>query len=146
MQRIARHFVSIVAVGMVVSLTSLPAAAQSNPATSSGALIQMNMDSTVGVLLDELPVGSIRDQAAANALAMSSEFWLPRAERQLRLMNYRLVFRGQYYAASHSSDPHVRGPLPLPPRSSWNLRLVGAPYRASLNGHDMVLAGYSFST
>ena len=118
MQPIARHWASIVAISILVSLTLLPAGvAQANPAAPSGALIRMSMDSTIGVLLDELPPGPLREQAASNALAMGSDFWLARARRQVRLMNYRLVFRGAFYSSSFSNDPHVRGPLPLPPPS-----------------------------
>jgi hypothetical protein len=54
MQPIARHLVSIVAVSILVSLTSLPAvAAQANPAAPSGALTRMSMGSTIGVSPDE---------------------------------------------------------------------------------------------
>ena len=147
MQPVARRLVSIVAVSILVCLTSLPAvSAQASPATSSGALIRMSMDSTVGVLLDELPAGPLREQAASNALAIGTDFWLARARRQLRLMNYRLVFRGAYYSSSFSSDPHVRGPLPLPPPSVWDLQLVGSPYRTKLNGHDVVVVDYTFGS
>jgi hypothetical protein len=147
MQTIARHLVWVVTVSVLISLTWLgPAAAQSGSIAPSGALIRLNMGSTVGVLLDELPEGPLREQAAANALAQGSAFWFPRARRQIRLMNYRLVFRAQFYASSHSSDPRVRGPLPLPSPSVWNVQLVGVPYRAKLDGHDMVAADYAFDT
>src|SRR5262249_49583347 len=88
-------------------------------ATPSGAIIRMTMNSTVGVLLDELPAGSAREQAATNALAKGSDFWIARARHQIRLMNYRLVFRGQFYSSDWSNNPHARGPLPLPPVSVW---------------------------
>lgn len=106
---------------------------------SNGALVKMQMRSTVGVLLDEIPAGVLRDRAAARALNSSSAFWTARAHRQIRLASYRLVFRSAYY-----TDP--RGPLPLPPKSVWNVHMVGAPVRATIDGHDLVTQGYSFDT
>jgi hypothetical protein len=35
----------------------------------------MDMTSTVGVLLDEIPAGPLREQAAAEALAQLAAFW-----------------------------------------------------------------------
>lgn len=115
-------------------------------ASTSGALIKLDMGSTVGVLLDEIPAGPQREQAAANALAAAPGFWIGRAGRQLRLTNYRLVFRGAYYAASYSNDPHARGPLPLPPESTWRITLSGAPTRTKIDGHDLVVQGYTFGS
>ena len=112
----------------------------------SGALISMNMSSTVGVLLDEIPAGPQREAAAANALAQPASFWVARAISQVKDTDYRLVFRAQYYAASHSSDPHVRGPLPLPPRAVWNIQPTGSPQRTKIDGHDMVVSDYTFSS
>lgn len=103
-----------------------------------GALVKLEMRSRVGVLLDEIPA-SLRDQAAGDALDEPSSFWIERAARQVRLANYRLVFRGDFY-----SDP--KGPLPLPDRSVWDIKLKGSPQRKKIGGHDLVLVDYTFST
>jgi hypothetical protein len=127
--------------GASVSSASITAAA-----ADPGALVRMDMSSTVGVLLDEIPAGPVREAAAAQALAASTAFWTERATRQTKLTYYRLVFRGLYYSADWSSNPHARGPLPLPPKSTWNVRLSGRPRRVSLDGHDVVINDYTFST
>ena len=54
-------------------------------AADPGSLISMSMDSQVGVLLDEIPAGILRDAAAANALAQGADFWTARAARQTKL-------------------------------------------------------------
>src|SRR5713101_2242775 len=53
------------------------AAAQATPAPDPGALISMTMKGTVGVLLDEIPAGKWREQAALEALEEEgdAEFW-----------------------------------------------------------------------
>ena len=61
-------------------------------ASLPGALIQISMQSQVGVLLDEFPV-EMRDLVAADLLAQSNEAWLARATRQVRLTRNRLTFR-----------------------------------------------------
>lgn len=116
--------------------------------SSAGALIQMTSSSTVGVLLDEIPAGPLREAAAANALAESSDFWIARAKDQVRLMSYRLIFRGGFHRTSSGTTPDTYGPLPLPPqRDKWNITLNGAPRRDStINGHDMVVVHYTFSS
>jgi hypothetical protein len=112
----------------------------SAPAADPGALIKMTMQSTVGLLLDEVPAGKLRDAAAARALGYDDSFWIARAQRQLRLANYRLVFRSGYY-----SDP--KGPLPLPPQSVWNIKLKGGgAQRQNIEGHDYVAVDYTFQT
>jgi len=97
-------------------------------ATDPGALISMSMNSTVGVLLDEIPAGALRDTAAANALAQGSDFWAARAARQTKLAYYRLVFRGEYYPNYKSNQ---KGPLPLPDKSKWNIVLTGPVQRVT---------------
>ena len=107
-------------------------------ATAPGALIKLQMSSKVGVLLDEIPAGSLREAAATDALAQPASFWRERAERQIRLTNYRLVFRGDFYTKA-------RGPLPLPPKPVWTIDTEPAR-RATLGGHDLVLVDYDFAT
>ena len=113
--------------------------AQTMPASDPGALISMTMKGTVGVLLDEIPVGEWREEAAENALQKqgADPFWVERAKRQVRLTYYRLVFRGSYYPAG-------KGPLPLPPKSGWHIVIDGLPRRAKMGGHDFVLQDYTF--
>src|SRR5438067_13617522 len=82
--------------------------------TPPGALVRMQMSSSVAVLLDEIPAGAARDRAAADALAQPESFWVDRATRQANLTYYRLVFRGLFYPASWSNNSHGKGPLPLP--------------------------------
>ncbi|HTM20368.1 MAG TPA: hypothetical protein VL172_07675, partial [Kofleriaceae bacterium] len=118
------------------------AGAASNP----GALIQMQLRSTVGVNLEDIPAGALREAAAAGALSQPASFWTDRAARQTRLTYYRLVFRGDYYSSDWSSNKHDKGPLPLPPRKVWNVHLTGTPHRDLSGGHDMVVVDYTFDT
>lgn len=103
-----------------------------------GALIRMRMNSTVGVLLDEIPQGPLREAAAAEALSRGPSFWHERAARQVRLTYYRLVYRSYFYDA--------KGPLPLPPDERWIVLPAGAPRRAQGGGHDAVVMDYLFLT
>ena len=75
----------------IIVISALALTSNLATATPAGALIQMNSTSTVGVLLDEIPAGPLREQAAANALAKPADFWIARARNQVRLMSYRLV-------------------------------------------------------
>jgi hypothetical protein len=112
----------------------------------AGALVRMDLGSTVGVLLDEIPEGPLRDAAAADALAMPTSFWVDRATRQTRLTSYHLVFRSQYYPTDGANNPHAKGPLPLPDAKVWTIALSGAPQRTKIDGHDFVAVTYSFGT
>src|SRR5260370_37194680 len=116
----------LVGLRVVTALNDAPRAqtAQSSPA---GALIQMTSSSTVGVLLDEIAAGPLREAAAANALAEASDFWIARAKDQVRLMSYRLIFRRGFHKTSSGKTPNSYGPLPLTPRKTWNVPLHGAP-------------------
>ena len=110
----------------------------SQPVGETGALVTMSMTSDVSVLLDEIPAGPMRDAAAADALAKPTSFWIEKAKRQIRLMNYRLVFRSQYHTNGGTSNASkVYGPLPLPDKSVWNVALTAAPHRISaINGQN----------
>ena len=105
----------------------------------AGSLVQMRMQSTVGLLLDEIPTGALRDAAAQTALQSGDDFWVARAQRQIRLADYRLVFRGGYY-----TEP--KGRLPLPSKTVWNITLHGKPQRQQIGGHDYVAVDYTFQT
>src|SRR5215472_18813465 len=129
-----RVFIGCLLCTAVVRVASQAQTPQSSPA---GALIQMTSSSTVGVLLDEIPVGPLREAAAANALTKSSDFWIARAKDQVRLMSYRLIFRSGFHKTSSGTKPDSFGPLPLPPqRDKWKVTLNGAARRdTTINGH-----------
>jgi hypothetical protein len=91
--------------GVLSTVCLWPARAAAEQAP--GALIQVTMRSTVGVVLDEIPIG-MRDRIAASYLHMPDTFWQDRAIMQLEHTFYRLVYRFFFY-----SQP--KGPLPLPP-------------------------------
>ncbi|MBI3824424.1 MAG: hypothetical protein HY294_00325 [Candidatus Rokubacteria bacterium] len=126
---------------LVVSGGAFVATRGASAAQPGGSLLRMDMRSTVGVLLDEIPAGPLREATARRVLARDASFWLERAANQVRLTSYRLVFRGGFYFPDTT-----KGPLPLPPKTIWNIHLDGKPRRHSLGGHDVVLVDYSFRT
>lgn len=97
-----------------------------------GALVDVRMSSTAGVLLDEIPA-PYRDDAAAEILARAPAFWEARARQQIAATNYRLVYRNFFY--------NNKMQLPLPPPELWTVT-VGAPYRTTIDGHDLVVVDY----
>lgn len=107
--------------------------------TRDGALIQVSMDSQVAILLDEIPVDD-RDRLADLLLGQSAEQWLRRAERQVQLTQYRLNFRNFFYIAGS------KGQLPLPPQTQWQIELTGDPTRQTVQGHDLLIVPYRFSS
>jgi len=118
----------------VPPLRSLSAAEQ-----APGALIHVTMRSTVGVVLDDIPV-DLRDQVAASYLQMPSTFWQERANRQIEHTLYRLIYRNFFY-----SKP--KGLLPLPPKDLWSVTLdaAGAQHK-TFQGHEAVLIRYELTT
>lgn len=131
----------LIALSGLSTITPVLAATPAPSTPATGALVRMDMDSTVAVLLDEIPSGPEREAAAAHALQEDAAFWTDRAARQVKLTYYRLVFRSAYYS------PHAgKGPLPLPAKSVWNVQLTGSPKRVSMMGHDMVSVSYHFNT
>jgi len=105
-----------------------------------GAIIKVELRTKVGVLLDEVPRGWLRDHAAADELGQDDAFWRDRARNHVKLNYYRLVYRGLIYG-----DP-TRGPLPLTPESTWDIHLTVPARRELVNGHDLVTQGYQFSS
>lgn len=103
-----------------------------------GALVRTTSEGTVGVLLDEIP-SSMRARVAAALAAKPPAFWRERATQQLRLTNYRLVFREFFYV-------RPRKQLPLPPESLWRISLLGKPERRTIQGHDVMAVDYRFSS
>ena len=104
-----------------------------------GALVTVTTAGRAGVLLDDLPA-SERDRAATALLARPAAFWEARARLQLETTLYRLVYRQFYYEESEG-----KGQLPLPPRELWEIT-VAAPERTTIDGHDLVVASYTFSS
>lgn len=104
-----------------------------------GALVSVQMQSQVGVLLDEIP-NIERDRAAANLIAESEDFWTERAKDQIRLMTYRLVFRDAFYDESEGKSA-----LPLPPEEVWNIQFEKMPFRSTVDNHDLVLLNFTFT-
>lgn len=114
------------------SVAPLP---QPDWAAMTGALVDVRMRSTVGVLLDEIPPAYREDYAAAIA-QQSLQVWQERAHRQIRLTSLRLSYR---YAKGKKQ-------LPLPPEELWEVRFDGTPQRLRIDGHDVVAMPYAFST
>ncbi len=100
-----------------------------------GALVDLRMESTVGVLLDELPEAE-RDRVAAALIAEPADAWVARAALQVETTYYRLTFRNLFFEGL--------GILPLPPRPQWEIE-VGDPERRTIDGHDLVVADYTFT-
>src|SRR5262249_43248543 len=111
-------------------------------AVDPGALVQTTANSTVGVLLDEIPA-NIRDRVAQDTIAQTNDFWVARATRQLQLTTYRLVFRYEYYMAQMMTKKQQ---LPLPPPSIWQFTFNGPAHRATIDGHDLVVIDYTFNS
>lgn len=128
------------------SARSLASSTENAAGSDPGALITMEMNSTVGVVLDDIPEGSLREAAAAEALQKGSDFWLKRAKHQIRLTYYRLVFRGLYYSSDWSANKNIKGPLPLPNERVWNVTLNSAPRRERMGNQDIVHVDYTFNT
>lgn len=105
----------------------------------TGALVQVTMDSTVGVLLDDFPA-EYREQYAQEAMEQPDSFWLERAKTQLRLTNMRLNFRNGFYPKG------TKWQLPLPTEDRWKIVLDAEPVRRKIDGHDLVLRSYTFTT
>src|SRR5262245_62279470 len=84
-----------------------PLDANGNPI---GALLQVDLSSQVGVVLDDLPTAK-RSDVAKWLLSQSTDYWKARAIRQITLAYYRLNFRN-YYVSN-------QGALPLPDPSLW---------------------------
>jgi hypothetical protein len=124
------------------SADDAPSATLDQGTLDPGALVRTQMTSTVGVLLDEIP-SSIRDRVAADLAARPNDFWIDRAQRQISLTQYRLVFRNQFYAGQKSTQ---RFQLPLPPKSVLQITLNGPARRTSIDKHDLVVVDYSLDS
>jgi Lysyl oxidase len=125
-------------------LLSENAALASNAAHrgAAGALIEVTLDSKVGVVLDEIPRPQ-RAAAAAYYLAKGSQFWKDRATAQALNTSYRLTYRNFFY----DEDP-PKGMLAMPPRDLWRIHLKpgGARHVTTDDGHDAVVIGYTLTS
>lgn len=120
------------------TVTELPPPTATPVIAWPGALIDVSLESQVGVLLDELPEW-LRDQAVEAILQESEAFWEERARRQTQLTYRRLNFRNFVYTD--------KGQLPLPPESLWEFQFDPAgPSRQTIQGRDLVVIGYTLST
>jgi hypothetical protein len=106
----------------------------------AGSLIQVTMNSTVGVLLDELPSAQ-RSAIETSLIAKPDAFWTGRAKRQAKLTGLRLVFRTNYWMTMPVKDS-----LPIAPDSAWQITLNGKPARKMIGGHDLVAVDYTLTT
>lgn len=122
---------------MVVMAPIVLAAVRTN---DPGALIQVTMHSQVGVLLDEIPA-SMRDRAAQMIMGKLGAFWQARARMQIEYTQYRLLSRHYFYGGQHKFQ------LPLPPPERWTITLLmDRPLRVLVDGHDLVVVDYLFSS
>jgi hypothetical protein len=110
------------------------------PPPDPGALIRVSFEGRVGVLLDELPA-ELRARAVAKLSDASEASWIERARAQLRLSSYRLVLRNYFY-----DEAEAKGKLPLPPEPVWQIELTSAPERTDVDGHDLIVVGYRFTS
>ena len=108
--------------------------------SKAGALIATTLDGRVGYLLDELPEGS-RERVSQELIDQPESIWQERARAQVALMGYRLVFRDLFY-----DEAEAKGQLPLPPREKWQISLLAAPARETVDGHDLVLVDYRLTS
>ncbi len=102
-----------------------------------GALVAVSLESTVGILLDDVPE-AWRERAAEEALAHDEAFWRARIERQLVATRLRLSYRRWFWQRMG----YVKHQLPLPPPARRELE-VGAPERMTVDGHDLVGVRYA---
>jgi len=123
---------------LLVTLFIAGCGTEESTSAEPGALVSVSTDSTVGVLLDEIP-SSIREDLASDLLKKPNHFWIERAKAQLRLANYRLVYRTDFYEEEKQS-------LPLPPESVWGIEIKGLPRREEVEGHDLVVVDYLFTS
>jgi hypothetical protein len=105
-----------------------------------GSLLGLSMDSTVGVLLDEVPE-SARARAIAELEAKPDAFWEERARRQIEATSYRLIFRNLYFEPADG-----KGILPLPPVEQWKITFKGEPALREIDGHAVFAVDYTFTS
>jgi len=107
-----------------------------------GALVQVDLSSQVGVVLDDLPAAK-RADVASWLLSQGSDYWKARAIRQITLAYYRLNYRN-YYVSN-------QGALPLPDPSLWTFAFSAARRAPYVSGKkrsvvDAVFVDYQMQT
>jgi len=108
-----------------------------------GALVDVLMESKVGVVLDEIPSNQ-RGALATYYINKPNQFWKDRAVHQIKHTNYRLTYRNLFY----EEDDPSKQMLALPPQSLWRIDLKpgGAKRVTTDDGHDAVVIGYTLET
>lgn len=120
------------------ALASTPTPSEMSVDAPEGALLSVEMESRVGVLLDEIPEG-VRDRVVESLRDRPESYWHELAQRQIRLTKRRLNFRNFVYAD--------RGQLPLPPEELWSIQITSdEPQRESIDGHDLLMVHYTFTS
>lgn len=103
-----------------------------------GALIDVQMDGTVGVLLDGIPP-ALREGVIDYIMTQDDAYWETLAFRQVHLTKYRLNFRNFKLPG--------KGQLPLPPEQLWQIELDDAEPRTIFVGeHELIVRDYHFSS
>ncbi len=114
--------------------SSTPAGLQLDWSSMTGALVQVTMNGTVGVVLDEIPEEH-REAYAGFVMSRPFAYWGDRARSQLRLTSLRLSYR----------NAKGKKQLPLPPEELWKVQMQGTPTRATIDDHDVITMAYKFS-
>lgn len=115
-------------------------AGDSAPAVDPGALVGVVIESQVGVVLDEIPNAN-RAELVAYLNAQDDSFWVARANAQVALMGYRLVFRNFFY-----DEEEGRMQLPLPPQELWNITITSDPAFVTVDNHDVLSVDFELVT
>ena len=82
--------------GVIFAASAEEAQSSDSERGAAGALIDVTLDSRVGVVLDEIPQAQ-RAAAAAYYLAKGNQFWKDRAVAQALHTTYRLTYRNFFY-------------------------------------------------
>ena len=105
-----------------------------------GSMLALTMDSTVGVLLDEIPQ-SAQARAVAALEDKPESFWEDRARRQIEATGYRLIFRNLYFEPEEG-----KGILPLPPVEKWVITFKGPAGLREIDGHKVWARDFRFAS
>lgn len=121
-----------------VSETPFPTATAIVLPEMEGALISVQMDSKVGVLLNSFHE-SIRDRVAQSLIDAPDDYWEGLALRQVQYTTHRLNFRNFIYPG--------KGQLPLPPRPLWSFELgPEGPVVEVIGDLEFVVLDYTFNS
>lgn len=105
-----------------------------------GALVHIKLTSKVGVNLDAYANHpSSLKRIVTYLKGRNDQFWINRASEQIRLAQYRFIFRPSFLDGKFQ--------LPLPQLNQWKFFIHGNATRdRSINGHDCIYVTYSWST